>query len=343
MNAPKVSVIIVNHNDGAYLQGCLQSVFNNDYPLFEVILVDNGSTDNSLELVKQFLPQEARLKIVPLKKNYGFAMGNNIGVANCSNESELLVFLNADTIVDKRWLIELIRAMEDEAVGVAAPKILSMSRPNILDCAGCLIDELGYPIERRRGLPDSGLFDNSKEILYAKGASLMVRKKLFKLLRGFDDSFFIYYEETDLCWKIWLMGLKVVYTPKSVIYHDYERAFKRKADNPKKDGKVAYLMERNRLMTMTQNMEASTLLKCLPLAFAVLMGSMVIDIFRKKPSCFKAKFYASCSIVQNLPQIIRKRRFVQRVLRRIDDKDLFSRSIIRRHRFLCYTHQSVVA
>ncbi len=216
-NLPLVSIIILNYNCKTFLFRCLSSVFKSDYPNFEVILVDNNSKDDSISYVRKRFESEKRLKIVELSENHGFSIGNNMGSKYA--KGKYLVFLNPDTETNPNWLHELVSAMNlDPNIGVAQPKILLMDS-NRFDTAGCFINRFGLSWSSGAGEEDNGQYDKVKKISYAKGAAFIISADLWEKLGGFDGLFFTYFEETDLCWRVWKVGYKVLYIPTAIVHH----------------------------------------------------------------------------------------------------------------------------
>jgi GT2 family glycosyltransferase len=214
-NAPSVTVIILNYNCQTFLANCIESLLLTNYSNLKIVLVDNNSEDRSLELVKQQFGE--KIQILSLDKNYGFSKGNNFGAAN--KNSDYLVFLNPDTKVHPNWLHYLISTMErDSKIGIAQPKLLQMNG-KLIDSTGGFIDSQGLVWNRGHNEKDLGQYDKSSNIFYAKGAALIIRNDLWLKLKGFDPLFFVYYEETDLCWRAWENGYKVAYVPNAVVYH----------------------------------------------------------------------------------------------------------------------------
>jgi len=217
---PSVSIIIVNYNGKQFLNDCLHSVLQTDYPNYEVILIDNGSSDGSAEYITHMFKDYPRITIALLDKNYGFSEGNNRGSSFINKKSKYIVFLNNDTKVEKSWLKELVNVMElDKNIGVAQAKLLIMNKNRVIDCAGALISRIGQVISCGYGQKDLGQYDCIREIFYAKGAAMIVRRNLWQVLKGFEPLFFFYWEDADFCWRVRLMGYKIVFIPNSIVYH----------------------------------------------------------------------------------------------------------------------------
>ncbi len=204
---PLVSVIIVNYNGKKLLENCFDSISKVTYPDFETILVDNNSDDDSIQYVKETFSDTI---IIKLDKNYGFAKPNNIGAKKA--KGEYLLFLNNDTKVTPNFIDELVYVMEkNPKIGICQSLLLKPSGE--VDSSGDFIDSIGIAYSSQEK------FTKVQEILSAKGASMIIRKFLFDKLGGFDEKFFLSFEDVDLGWRSWIFGYKVVVAPKSIVYH----------------------------------------------------------------------------------------------------------------------------
>jgi len=204
---PLVSIIIVNYNGKTHLEECLSSLEKIDYKNYEIILVDNNSTDTSVEYVKNTYPS---ITIIKLNRNYGFAEPNNIGAKNA--KGDYLLFLNNDTTVNPNFISEMVNVLEqDPQIAICQSLLL---KPNgEVDSSGDFIDTLG------RAYSSKNKENEVKKILSARGASMMVRKDSFWDLGGFDKRFFASFEDVDLGWRAWIWGYKIVVVPSSIVYH----------------------------------------------------------------------------------------------------------------------------
>lgn len=218
----------------------------------DLIVADNGSTDGSVEWLRQNHPE---VKLIVLDKNYGFAEGYNRAVAQ--SDYPFVVLLNSDVEVTAGWWRPLLEFMESNPdVGAVQPKILSWSdrtRFEYAGAAGGYIDSLGYPYCRGRLFDatevDHGQYDGAPhEIAWASGACLMTRKKLYERLGGLDSAFFAHMEEIDLCLRIRRAGYRVCCVTASSVYHVGGASLG--ADNPRK----TYLNFRNNLLLLYKNM-----------------------------------------------------------------------------------------
>ncbi len=316
-NSPLVSVVILNYNGIKFVERCLRSVLNTHYPNFEVIFVDNASTDGGLELAKEKFGRDSRLKFVINDRNCGFAQGNNIGFEH--SRGEYIVFLNNDTEVDPEWITRLVEVMSsDPSIGAAQSKLLSMQDPKRIDACGLMLTPYGFFVEKGSGEIDCRQYDSVVEIFAAKGAAIAVKRKVLEEVGPFDPDYFIFSEEADLCWRIWLAGYRVVFVPKSVVFH--VTAGTVRAIWP--EGRPLYWYK-NTLATLLKNLGFKELVKMLP-SFTLLSFVGIVKnrgTIRQLPLFVKA----NAEIIANFRNIWRKRMWVQRRIRKEKDEKILPR------------------
>ena len=243
------SVIILNWNGAAMLRKYLPSVVAHT-PEAEVIVADNGSTDESPAVLKKEFPS---VRTIVLDKNYGFAEGYNRAIEQV--ESEYVVLLNSDVEVTAHWLAPLLDYMDAHAeVAAVQPKIRSDRQRAFFEHAGAaggFINALGYPYCRGRILwsveEDKGQYDTPVEVDWTSGACMCVRTKVYKECGGLDAAFFAHMEEIDLCWRMRNAGWHLVCLPQSTVYHLGGGALS--YDSPRK----TYLNHRNNLLMIYKN------------------------------------------------------------------------------------------
>ena len=208
MSSPKVSIIIVNYNGKELLQKCLDSLLKVNYNNFEIILVDNNSTDGSVEFITKNYPS---LIIIKLDSNKGFAEPNN--VAAKISKGKYLLFLNNDTVVTPNFISEMVKVMETDKK-IAICQSLLLKPDGSIDSSGDFIDNLGVVYNSKTKI------DEIREVSSARGASMLVRSDIFEKLDGFDQKFFVTFEDVDLCWRSWILGYRVLIIPTSIVYHE---------------------------------------------------------------------------------------------------------------------------
>lgn len=217
----KIAVVILNWNGRKLLEKFLPSVV--DYSAgAEIYVADNASTDSSINFLKTHYPQ---VKIIQNRENGGYAKGYNDALAQL--DEDVFVLLNSDVEVTKDWLLA-IRAhfKENSKIAIAQPKILDYKNKAYFEYAGAAggyVDTFGYPFCRGRIFnhleKDEGQYNDTREILWASGACLIIRRAVFQALDGLDESYFAHQEEIDICWRAFNKGYAIMYLPDSTVYH----------------------------------------------------------------------------------------------------------------------------
>jgi GT2 family glycosyltransferase len=210
----KASVIVLSWNGMEYLADCLDAVLSQDYPDFEVIVVDNGSTDGSADFVERHYPQ---VRLIRNARNLGFAGGNNVGLRAATGD--VLVLLNQDTVVRPRWLQALVTTLEDPTIGIAGCKLLYPDG-TIQHAGGRIVDVRGSSRHIGRGETDAGQYDATQDVDFVTGAALAVSREALTRVGPLDEGFTpAYYEDTDWSYRAREAGLRVVYCPDAVVTH----------------------------------------------------------------------------------------------------------------------------
>jgi hypothetical protein len=209
-----VSVIVVNWNGLRWLDGCLDALRQQHVPGCELVVVDNASSDGSADHLRSSYPD---VRLVALDRNRGFAGGNNAGAAGAL--SDYLVFLNNDTRVRRGWLQALIDVVDrDPSVGLVTSQIVYMDKPDVVDSAGDGYLRAGGGFKHFHGLPAASA-SSSREVFGACGGAFLIRRALFEALEGFDEDFFMVYEDVDLSYRARLLGARVIYAHNAVVEH----------------------------------------------------------------------------------------------------------------------------
>lgn len=211
---PEISVIVVNYNGARWLEACLSALLDTAPPRTEVIVVDNASTDESRQILARYA---AAVRTVPLDENRGFAGGNNAGARLA--QGELLAFLNNDTRARAGWL-EALRAplQQDATIGFSTARLVYMHDPSIVDSAGDGWLTWGGAFKRGHGRA-ADAFGTPGEVFGACGAAFMMRRSLFEELGGFDEDFFLAFEDVDLSYRARLLGARCAYAPDAIVEH----------------------------------------------------------------------------------------------------------------------------
>jgi GT2 family glycosyltransferase len=308
----KISIIIVTWNGLRHLQKCLPSIVASTYQNFEIVLVDNASSDGSIEFVEKKYPN---VKIVRNQTNLGFAEANNIGFEN--SDGEYVFLLNNDTTIEPDCLEKLMtKIKENETIGGIQPKILRMDEPEKLDCVGDFPTISG--IFEHYGLggdKNDPRFNKTMEIFAMKGAAMFVPRKIIEKVGLFDSDFFAYFEETDFCHRIWLAGYKIIYYPGATVYH--------KGFGTSHNLSFGFIQEhafKNRICSFLKNFGMVNLLKILPLHLVVCEFLAVFYSMKRR----EFKFFTMIQRaiwwnIKNFKKTLRKRKNIQTETRKIRD------------------------
>jgi GT2 family glycosyltransferase len=198
-------------------------VLGNNYPNYEIVVVDNASKDGTLNVIEEVIKNyKAKVKVIKNPRNYGISRGSNIGVSHSSGK--YLAFLDSDAFPDPNWLFQPIELMErDPSIGAVQAKVLRAGLPDdqvkIIDCAGILMDLGLYTYRRGSMEEDKGQYDKVDEIFCPMHTGAIIRTKAFLEVGGFDEIFSVGGHEADLGWRLWRKGYRVVFAPDSVVYH----------------------------------------------------------------------------------------------------------------------------
>jgi len=250
-SAPHVAVVILNWNGKKYLQQFLPVLSATRYENYELIVADNGSTDDSVNFLESTYPA---IRIIRFKENLGFAKGYNEALKSVS--AEYYVLLNSDVEVTENWLQPQVDLLEkNKMIAACQPKILSYNNRTLFEYAGAaggLLDKYGYPFAKGRVFDiceeDNGQYDQSEPIFWASGAALFIRSTVFHEVKGFDEYFFAHQEEIDLCWRIQLAGHKIYSCPSAIVYHIGGGTL------PKGNSLKTYLNFRNNRIMLSKNL-----------------------------------------------------------------------------------------
>lgn len=221
-SSPKTAIVILNWNGQKHLEKFLPSVLATAYENLEVVVADNGSTDDSVSFLQQHYPQ---VRLIRFEKNLGFARGYNEALKMV--KAGYYALLNSDVEVQPGWLAPLISLLEQDKMNAACqPKLLSYNNRKQFEYAGGAggwLDSYGYPFARGRIFDvceeDTGQYDKTDRVFWVSGAAMVIRSEVFHEMKGFDEFFFAHQEEIDLCWRMQLAGYKLYACPASVVYH----------------------------------------------------------------------------------------------------------------------------
>lgn len=254
---PSVTAVVVSYNSLKIIAPCLQSLVEQDYPALDVLVVDNASEDGTAAIIREQFPS---VRVIESRSNLGFAGGNNLGFR--SSQADYFVLLNQDAIARRNFVRELVRVAElhDNIASVGAKMLMSRS-PTLLNSAGTEINEGGVGSDRLVGEKDDDRSVAPQEVFGSSGGAILLRRSAIEHVGGFDEKFFMYFEDTDLCWRFLIAGYRNYYAPLATVLHDFH-------DDPDTDPdrqfRRRFMSERNRLQTLFKNADRSSLRAVLP-------------------------------------------------------------------------------
>ena len=290
----KVTIVIPVWNGAAWLAACLDALAAQSFRDFAVIVVDNGSTDNSRALVARHAPQAAS---IAWECNRGFAVAVNAGIR--ASRTEYVALLNMDTLPRPDWLANLVQAMDASApdVGGLASKILSMADPAMIDDCGDSLSWQGAAAKRGHGR-SAAEFEKGCEILSPCAGAALYRKSFLDELGGFDERFFAYLEDVDLGLRGRLRGYRYLFVPSAEVLHQGHGS-----GLPQE--RYVRLITRNRLLLLLKNIPLRLLIRHAP---SLLYGQVYFFIAYRRPLAALAGYF---SVLRVLPHILRERRRIQ--------------------------------
>lgn len=296
----RVTVVVPNWNTRKFLGPCLTSLRRQTFANFEVVLVDSGSTDDSLAFVAENFPEVAT---VALGENRGFSGAVNAGIA--ASEAEFVALLNNDTEQDSRWLETLVRAadMHPEAA-LFSSKLVDFHDRRLLDGAGDALRRSGLPYRLGHGEVDRGQFGEAAYVFSACAAAALYRRSLFGEIGDFDEDFFAYCEDGDVSFRAQLAGHRCLYVPGAVVYHVGSAS-----TGGKRSPTATRLGTQNGINLLVKNMPAPLLLRHLP---SLLTGQLArIAVTSLSPGGLRAHLDGLAGAWRMLPKMLDKRRKIQ--------------------------------
>lgn len=321
------TVVVINWNGRGYLQRCLDALLAQELAGgFDVILADNASTDGSAELVRERYPE---VRVLDTGGNLGFAGGNNAGIRAATGRH--VVLLNNDTRVRPGWLAALVAAADADAMrGAVTSKLVFLDRPGVIQNAGSMLLTDGSGADRGAGEDDGGQYGAGAEVFAMCGAAVLLARPMLEDVGMFDETFFVYYEDTDLSWRMRLRGWSVWYEPAAVVEHVHA------GTNVEWSPHFTFHVDRNRLFMILKNAPAGFAARAFA-GFAQRSAVMAArSLVRRRPggsappgappppggepapARWRIHMAVVSSLIRHLPEMLRKRRMI-RAGRTVDD------------------------
>lgn len=316
-----VSVVLVNFRGADDTLECIEGLFKLSWPLdlLEIVVVENGSGDDSLAKLQSVAD---RVTLVVSKENLGFTGGCNLGVERSTGE--YVAFLNNDAKPHQDWIREAISTFAQGLdIGAVASKVLDWDGVKV-DYLDAAVTWYGMGYKPHAGETDRGAWNDEKDVLFGTGAAMFIKAHVFEELGGFDDNYFMFYDDVDLGWRLNLLGYRFRFQPKSLAYHKHHASM-----NKFGNFREQYLLERNALYTLYKNLDDESLARVFPAALLLAtrraigrgeLDSTCLDIrvpsddsqtSMSVPKSTMAGVFAIDQLVELLPQMTEARAKVQ--------------------------------
>jgi len=307
--AGDVTVVVVTWEQRDLVLACLQSLARQTVP-HRVLVVDNASTDGTADMVAQHFPD---VVILRQRSNLGFAGG--VSVAMDVVDTRFVALLNNDAKADARWLEASLVALADPSVVAVTARLLLAEDTSTINNAGGVLLTSGYCADRGLGSPDGERFAYPAEVFAFCGGAAVVRTLAVKAVGGFDADYFMYYEDTDLSWRLRLAGWHIVYAPDAVVHHLHA------ASSDSRSQMFAFHNERNRLLMLCTDAPlgfAVSRIARFALTTASLAGKRLTGRATPPHNVFRPdlRLRVLVAVVACLPMTLRKRRHVPQRVRR---------------------------
>lgn len=311
VNNSKVSILVLTFNSSDCIGKCLMALVGAVSPEVEIIVIDNNSTDRTIQLVNTF---GERIRTIKNSQNYGYSRGNNLGLEVVKRPYVLI--LNPDVEVTPFFLDPLVTTMEeDQNIAAVQPLVLLNKDKSLINLSGKQLHYLGFEWCKNYLRKRSTVKVEKEELLAFSGSCVLLRHQAIKETGPFEEEYFMYGEDSDLSWRLRAASYKLILEPESVVYHDYYFLTDKKSMSLKDK---FYLVERNRLFNLLTNYETGTIIILLP---AILLTELGLIIFSLSKGLLKSKVSGYFFITRNLGYLLSKRKRNKK-LKKLSDRDL---------------------
>jgi len=321
----KIAVIILSYNGQGYLPDLFKSLREQTLQPSEVVILDNNSSDNSVEYIKNNFSEAT---LIASKKNTGFAGGNNIGIKQAlKNNPDYIFMLNQDTVCDLKCLEILAeKASSFDNIFACQPLIMCWPKKNLIQTSGNKMHFLGfgYSGDYKRESSHEVVEKLDRDPFYLSGAAMFIDVNALNKIGLLDEDFFLYHEDTDICLRAKFLGYKMKLIPEAIIYHKYTEAISKNR---------WFWSERNRLLSLLKFYKLPTLILLFPLWFFMELGILAYSLM---DGWFLTKIKSFFASLSKIPKILKKRHSIQKT-RQISDRK-FIKQIETRFDFAGFEH-----
>lgn len=321
-NFPLVSILILTYNRCDLLKSCLDSALKLNYPNLEFIVSDNESKEDIKKFVSVSYPKRG-IRVVRLKKNKGLTGGFNFGYKYCKGKYVML--LCNDTKVTRNSISEMVKMAEDDPrIGAVAPKVTQMRNPGYIHSAGSFLTSTGLLYHYGVYQKDCEKYKKSYYIFSTTGAGFLVRRATIKISNLYTEDFFMAYDESDLCHRIWLMGYTIVYCPKAEVKHLWS-ATMQVMENPS----IWFWNQRNIISSFIYNFDLKNLIKLLTIVNLAFIFYSIFRLFKGRQRIFSFTIIQAYAWhIAHIKETLQRRKFVQEKIRRVSDKEIFDKVML---------------
>lgn len=316
-NTPLVSVVVPSYNAIAYISGFMKSLLATAYPRIEIIIVDDGSTDGTLEFLQNLSLKDKRVKIIKTLRRLGLTRSRNLAL-QCAN-GQYIAFSETDMEFDKNWLTESVKELEmDKTLGAVTGKVFDINKRKIIQAKGIkIIPHVGWVISIGVGKIDKT--DNQKYECSMGAVGSVVRRSVIEEMKGFDEAM-DRVDDIDLGWRIWIAGHRIVAIPSSITYHVTLKSWKIRGSSVTKIQQEIALARS--LQMIIKNYEILNVLKFFPVAICIMTARAFLNLIHGNPNAFLGLFYILFATILNSKKLLKERKIVQGT-RKFSDKRLF--------------------
>lgn len=300
-----IAIVVLNWNGADDAIACISSLLKQRPTVPDIIIVDNNSKDDSVRRFQQFIAAHPNdtIRLITNRVNSGFAGGNNLGFRHALRENYSYIgTLNPDATADASWVDSLVNELSDHKDTGIATGMMVRADKTTLDTTGEIFSTWGLPSPRGRDLPVESASPTAEYIFGSTGGGFIARRELLEKVGFFDERFFMYYEDVDLCFRSQLAGFRVRYTPQAIAYHKVSESTK------KVPGLAIYNTFKNLPLLIIKNVPTSLLLTVFPrflLVYCLILGSAI------RKGAGRYALHGVIKSIGNIPYSLRSRRAVQ--------------------------------
>jgi GT2 family glycosyltransferase len=324
-SSEKVSIIIPSFNSEPLIQGCLESILATNYSDFEVILVDDGSNDNSVGMAMKLFGSDPHLKVVRNARNLGPAASRNTGISVA--KGEYLAFVETDMRVEPNWLNESMKILNsDPSIGGTVIKVLDINNPSYIHSVGVtIIPQTGWVICRGLGQADNGAFDSVADVC-AGAVGLLLKREIVDRIGPFDEQLVHNIDDVDFGWRIWLAGFRISSAPLSVVYHwSFKPGEVRQIATP---SLLSEFHSSKMVRVFLKNYEWRNVMKYLPWLVAITLLRISINLARNNSVPALGLLMSIPWNFNTLGSTLKERHRIQDLVRQVPDKYIFEKIML---------------